>query len=172
VPASSAHGRDSVTALVERLIRNRLSVAVAESLTGGLVMTALTSVPGASAVVRGGVVAYATGVKRDVLGVDAALLDERGAVDADVAREMARGVRELIGADFGIATTGVAGPDGQDGKSPGVVFVAVDAPFENWYRELLLDGDREAIRTRAAVAALELLTEVLGAIGRDQAAAR
>ncbi len=167
MPASSSQGRDSVTALIERLIRHRLSVAVAESLTGGLVMTALTSVPGASAVVRGGVVAYATAVKRDVLGVDAKLLDERGAVDADVAREMARGVRELIGADFGVATTGVAGPDGQDGKAPGVVFVAVDTPFNNWYRELLLDGDRDAIRTRAAVAALELLTEVLGAIGRD-----
>ena len=167
MPASSSQGRDSVTALIERLIRHRLSVAVAESLTGGLVMTALTSVPGASAVVRGGVVAYATAVKRDVLGVDAKLLDGRGAVDADVAREMARGVRELIGADFGVATTGVAGPDGQDGKAPGVVFVAVDTPFNNWYRELLLDGDRDAIRTRAAVAALELLTEVLGAIGRD-----
>jgi nicotinamide-nucleotide amidase len=143
-----------------------LQVAVAESLTGGLVMTALTSIPGASAVVRGGVVAYATEVKREVLGVDAALLDERGAVDGDVALAMARGVRELVGADFGLATTGVAGPDGQDGKAPGVVFVAVDTPFDSWYRELLLEGDREQIRTRAAVAVLELLTEVLSVLGR------
>ena len=166
MPTSSASGRDSVADLVTRLTAARLSVAVAESLTGGLVMTALTSVPGASAVVRGGVVAYATEVKREVLGVDAALLDERGAVDADVALQMARGVRELVGADFGLATTGVAGPDGQDGKAPGVVFVAVDTPFDNWYRELLLEGDREQIRTRSAVAVLELLTEVLGVLGR------
>lgn len=166
MPASSAAGRDSVAELVARLSTARLQVAVAESLTGGLVMTALTSIPGASAVVRGGVVAYATEVKRSVLGVDAALLDERGAVDGDVALAMARGVRELVGADFGLATTGVAGPEGQDGKAPGVVFVAVDTPFDNWYRELLLEGDREQIRTRAAVAVLELLTEVLSVLGR------
>jgi nicotinamide-nucleotide amidase len=166
MPTSSASGRDSVAELIARLTAARLSVAVAESLTGGLVMTALTSVPGASAVVRGGVVAYATEVKRSVLGVDADLLDERGAVDGDVALAMARGVRELVGADFGLATTGVAGPDGQDGKAPGVVFVAVDTPFDNWYRELLLEGNREQIRTRAAVAVLELLTEVLTVLGR------
>ena len=166
MPTSSASGRDSVAELIARLTTARLSVAVAESLTGGLVMTALTSVPGASAVVRGGVVAYATEVKCSVLGVDADLLDARGAVDGDVALAMARGVRELVGADFGLATTGVAGPDGQDGKAPGVVFVAVDTPFDNWYRELLLEGDREQIRTRAAVAVLELLTEVLTVLGR------
>lgn len=166
MPTSSASGRDSVADLIARLTTARLSVAVAESLTGGLVMTALTSVPGASAVVRGGVVAYATEVKREVLGVDGDLLDQRGAVDADVALAMARGVRELVGADFGLATTGVAGPDGQDGKAPGVVFVAVDTPFDNWYRELLLEGDREQIRTRSAVAVLELLTEVLTVLGR------
>ena len=166
MPASSAAGRDSVAELVARLTTARLSVAVAESLTGGLVMTALTSIPGASAVVRGGVVAYATEVKHTVLGVDADLLAERGAVDADVALAMARGVRERVGADFGLATTGVAGPDGQDGKAPGVVFVAVDTPFDHWYRELLLDGDRDQIRMRAAIAVLELLTEVLTALGR------
>lgn len=166
MPASSAAGRDSVAELIARLTTARLQVAVAESLTGGLVMTALTSIPGASAVVRGGVVAYATEVKQHVLGVDADLLAERGAVDADVALAMARGVRELVGADFGLATTGVAGPDGQDGKAPGVVFVAVDTPFDHWYRELLLEGDREQIRTRSAVAVLELLTEVLTVLGR------
>jgi len=166
MPTSSAAGRDSVADLIARLTAARLSVAVAESLTGGLVMTALTSVPGASAVVRGGVVAYATEVKREVLGVDGDLLDSKGAVDAEVALQMARGVREHIGADFGLATTGVAGPDEQDGKAPGVVFVAVDTPFDHWYRELLLEGDREQIRTRSAIAVLELLTEVLTALGR------
>jgi nicotinamide-nucleotide amidase len=137
---------------------------VAESLTGGLVMTALTSIPGASATVRGGVVAYATEVKHTLLGVDGDLLDRVGAVDAEVAMQMADGVRESVGADFGVATTGVAGPDGQDGKAPGVVFVAVTTPFGRWHRELLLDGDREAIRTRSSIAALELLSDVLAAL--------
>jgi nicotinamide-nucleotide amidase len=164
MPTSSAEGRNAVADLVERLIRARRTVAVAESLTGGLVMAALTSVPGASATVRGGVVAYATAVKREVLGVDDELLDSAGAVDAEVAMQMADGARETIGADFGVATTGVAGPDGQDGKAPGVVFVAVSTPFGRWNRELLLDGDRDAIRTRSSIAALELLSDVLAAL--------
>ncbi len=161
MPTSSDAGRNAVVDLVERLIRSRRTVAVAESLTGGLVMAALTSVPGASAVIRGGVVAYATQVKHEVLGVDGDLLDRVGAVDGEVAMQMADGARETIGADFGVATTGVAGPDGQDGKAPGVVFVAVTTPFGRWHRELLLDGDRDAIRTRSSIAALELLTDVL-----------
>jgi nicotinamide-nucleotide amidase len=164
MPTSSAEGRNAVVELVEQLIATRRTVAVAESLTGGLVMAALTSVPGASATVRGGVVAYATEVKREVLGVDGDLLDRVGAVDAEVAMQMADGVRERIGADFGLATTGVAGPDGQDGKAPGVVFVAVTTPFGRWNRELLLDGDRDAIRTRSAIAVLELLAELLAAM--------
>lgn len=166
MPTSSEASRNAVADLVERLISLRLSVAVAESLTGGIVLAALTSVPGASAVIRGGVVAYATQVKRDVLGVDGDLLDRVGAVDADVALQMADGVRDTVGADFGLATTGVAGPDGQDGKAPGVVFVAVTTPFGRWHRELLLDGDRDAIRTRSAIAVLELLNEVLNSITR------
>ena len=164
MPTSSAEGRNAVVDLVDRLTRARRTVAVAESLTGGLVMTALTSVPGASASVRGGVVAYATQVKRELLGVDQDLLDRVGAVDAEVAMQMADGVREAIGADFGVATTGVAGPDGQDGKAPGVVFVAVTTPFGRWNRELLLEGDREAIRTSSSIAALELLSDVLTAL--------
>ena len=164
MPTSSAEGRNAVADLVERLIRSRRTVAVAESLTGGLVMTALTSVPGASATVRGGVVAYATQVKHEVLGVDDDLLDRVGAVDAEVAMQMADGVRDTIGADFGVATTGVAGPDGQDGKAPGVVFVAVTTPFGRWHRELLLDGDRDAIRTSSSIAALQLLSDVLTAL--------
>ncbi len=164
MPTSSAEGRNAVADLVERLIRSRRTVAVAESLTGGLVMTALTSVPGASATVRGGVVAYATQVKHEALGVDENLLDRVGTVDAEVAMQMADGVRDTIGADFGVATTGVAGPDGQDGKAPGVVFVAVTTPFGRWHRELLLDGDRDAIRTSSSIAALELLSDVLTAL--------
>ncbi|CAM5438970.1 CinA family protein OS=Streptomyces alboniger OX=132473 GN=CP975_26545 PE=4 SV=1 [Streptomyces alboniger] len=114
--------------LVRILAARGETLAVAESLTGGLVAAELTGVPGASKVFRGSVTAYATDLKRDVLGVDGALLDERGAVDAEVARQMARGVRAVLGADWGIATTGVAGPDPQDGQAVGTVFVAVAGP--------------------------------------------
>lgn len=103
----------------------RFTIAVAESLTGGLLAAAITGVPGASAVFRGSVTAYATDLKASILGVDANLLDEVGAVHAEVARQMAIGVRRLCGADIGIATTGVAGPLPQDGRPVGTVFVSV-----------------------------------------------
>ncbi|MEU6120901.1 CinA family protein [Streptomyces sp. NPDC047123] len=104
------------------------TLAVAESLTGGLVAAEITAVPGASKVFRGSVTAYATELKRDVLGVDGTLLDECGAVDPEVARQMADGVRTVLRADWGIATTGVAGPDPQDGQPVGTVYVAVSGP--------------------------------------------
>ncbi|MBS2965435.1 CinA family protein [Actinocrinis puniceicyclus] len=103
----------------------RLTIAVAESLTGGQLAAQLTAVPGASAVFRGSVTAYATDLKAAVLGVDAVLLDQMGAVHAEVARQMAAGVRRVCRADIGIATTGVAGPRPQDGQPVGTVFVAV-----------------------------------------------
>ncbi|MFF7852462.1 CinA family protein [Streptomyces sp. NPDC007910] len=104
------------------------TLAVAESLTGGLVAAELTGVPGASASFRGSVTAYATALKHELLGVDEALLAERGAVDPEVASQMAAGVRARLGADWGIATTGVAGPDPQDGQPVGTVYVAVAGP--------------------------------------------
>ena len=152
---------DAVHRLVAELVDKKLTVSVAESLTGGLIMAALTSVAGVSRVFRGGVVAYATDTKHALLGVDAHLLETSGAVDPDVAEQMAIGVREKFDASFGLSSTGVAGPDDQDGKSPGLVFVAVSAPFGCWHRELLLEGDRSAVRTRAGIAALELLSDVL-----------
>ena len=155
---------DAVHRLVAELAAKNLTVAVAESLTGGLIMAALTSVAGVSRVFRGGVVAYATDTKDTMLGVDADLLETSGAVDPDVAEQMAVGVRERFDASFGLSSTGVAGPDGQDGKAPGLVFVAVSAPFGVWHRELLLEGDRSAVRTRAGIAALELLSDVLARI--------
>src|SRR4051812_4003327 len=108
--------------VVHELARTGLTVATAESLTGGLVCAALTDVPGASAVVRGGVVSYATDLKASVLGVDEHVLAAGGAVQARVAREMALGVAQLCGADLGVGTTGVAGPDPQDGQPVGTVF--------------------------------------------------
>ncbi|MFD6092302.1 CinA family protein [Oerskovia sp. NPDC060338] len=135
--------------VLEAVASRGWTVAVAESLTGGLVCARLVAVPGASAVLRGGVVAYATDLKQSILGVDGELLAERGAVDPDVAREMAQGVARNLGADVGLATTGVAGPDPQDGKAPGLVFVAVATPERTEVRELRLEGGRAEVREGA-----------------------
>lgn len=132
------------------------TIGVAESLTGGLVTATLVSVPGASKVLRGGVVAYATDLKAGLLGVDADLLAERGAVDEAVAAQMAAGVRTATGADVGLATTGVAGPDPQDGQAPGVVFVAVSTPLASEVHRLDLSGDRPRIIDGAARGVIEL----------------
>ncbi|MDF2848431.1 MAG: CinA family protein, partial [Oerskovia sp.] len=105
--------------------------------------------------------AYATDLKASVLGVDAALLAERGAVDPEVARQMAQGVRRLLGADVGLATTGVAGPDPQDGKPPGLVHVAVASPERTESAELRLDGDRAAVREAAVAHLLALARGVV-----------
>lgn len=137
--------------LLDSLASRGWTLAVAESLTGGLVTARLVAVPGASSVLRGGVTAYATDLKASVLGVDADLLAERGAVDPEVARQMAQGVRRLLGADVGLATTGVAGPDPQDGKPPGLVHVAMASPERTEDVELHLDGDRAAVREATVV---------------------
>lgn len=155
------------------------TLAVAESLTGGLVAAEITAVPGASKAFRGSVTAYATDVKRDVLGVDGGLLDARGAVDPQVAAAMAAGVRKALGADWGLATTGVAGPEPQDGQPVGTVFVAVDGPSEEVsgtsgggkVARLRLNGDRAEIRMESVRSVLELLLEQLAGeqIGNERA---
>ena len=122
------------------------TIAVAESLTGGMLAAALTAIPGASAAFRGGVVPYATGLKATLLGVPAALLDSHGAVHPDVARAMADGVRSRLGATVGAATTGVAGPDPQDGQPVGTVYIAVSAGGGASVRSLALAGGRQQIR--------------------------
>ncbi|WP_457255710.1 CinA family protein [Pedococcus sp. P5_B7] len=147
--------------VVAALVATGRTVATAESLTGGLVCAALTDVPGASAVVRGAVVAYATELKAQVLGVDADLLATGGAVQAEVARQMATGVCRVLGAEVGVATTGVAGPEPQDGRAVGTVFVAVAMEGRVLVRELALSGDRGTIRARTVDAALGLLTEAV-----------
>ena len=153
---------DPAAAEVVRICRARgLTVATAESLTGGLVCAALTSVPGASLVVRGGIVAYATDLKSTSLGVPADLLAERGAVDGDVALAMAQGVRRVVGADIGLATTGVAGPDPQDGEPVGTVFVAVSGPGVEVVERLALAGDRAAIRAASVAAVLTRCRDAL-----------
>src|SRR5512145_2743384 len=114
--------------IIAALVRAGATVATAESLTGGLVSAALTSVPGASAAVRGGVVAYATDLKHELAGVPADTLRRDGPVAARTASAMATGVRRKCAATYGVATTGVAGPDAQDGHPPGTVHVAVAGP--------------------------------------------
>ncbi|MFF4983478.1 CinA family protein [Streptomyces sp. NPDC001046] len=145
------------------------TLAVAESLTGGLVAAEITSVPGASKVFRGSVTAYATDLKHRMLGVDATLLAAQGAVDPQVAAQMAAGVRAALGADWGIATTGVAGPEPQDGRPVGTVFVAVDGPLGSdsgsarggKVEGLRLNGDREEIRRESVRSVLALLLKEL-----------
>jgi nicotinamide-nucleotide amidase len=158
-------GQDAVAQLareaVELLTAMGKTVAVAESLTGGLVTAALTSVPGASVVVRGGVIAYATELKAALLGVPADLLARQGAVDPDVAAAMAGGVRQRLGATYGAATTGVAGPGPAEGKPQGTVFVAVDGPGGPAGAGLQLDGDRQQVREGSVLSVLSLLVSAL-----------
>lgn len=155
----------SATSAVHALIGHAATIAVAESLTGGLVCAALTSVPGASSVVRGAVVAYATELKAEILHVDADLLAREGAVHPDVAAQMAHGVRVRLGADIGVGTTGVAGPEPQDGKPVGEVHIAVSTETNVHVRSLGLDPalGRAGIRAATVEAALALIDEVLTA---------
>jgi nicotinamide-nucleotide amidase len=158
--------------VVAALVRASGTIATAESLTGGLVCAALTDVPGASAVVRGSVVAYATELKAQVLGVDAELLATGGAVQTEVARQMAAGVCRVLGSDVGVATTGVAGPDPQDGRAVGTVFVAVAAGGAVVVRELALAGDRASIRQQTVAQALDLVAAVVDETEDSRAAGR
>lgn len=154
-----------MTAVLERLVglvRDRAAtLATAESLTGGLVGAALTDVPGISAIYRGGVIVYASDLKSTLAGVPADLLEDVGPVHADTAAALARGVRERLGATYGLATTGVAGPDPQAGIEAGTVYVAAAGPAEVRVRKLSLSGDREAIRRASVQAVLELAAELV-----------
>lgn len=163
--------RDELAAAVlARAAARGATIAVAESLTGGLVADALVRMPGASVVLRLGIVAYATPVKATELGVPTTLLDERGPVDIDVAVAMARGVRARAAIDgvpctLAVATTGVAGPGAQDGHPPGEAHVAVEALTRRGpivlRRSVQVPGDREAVRAAVVVTALGLLADAL-----------
>ena len=139
-----------------------LTLATAESLTGGLLSKSITDVPGASAVFRGGVVTYQTPVKASLLGVDQQLLDAYGPVCRPVARAMAEGVRQLLGADLALSTTGVAGPDPDEFGAPvGLVYIALAGDGWCLCRELRLAGSRSLIREMTCEAARDLLAEQL-----------
>lgn len=154
---------EAAARVIGRARHTGCTLGSAESLTGGGVAHVLTSVPGASAVVRGGIVSYASAVKAAVLGVPEALLAERGAVDGEVALAMARGARRVLSCDAAVATTGVAGPAPSDGKPVGMVFVAVSAPSGDIVRELALSGSRADIRSDTVAEALRLLERSLDA---------
>lgn len=148
------------------LRQHGLTVATAESCTGGLVGAALTAIPGSSDYVLGGVIAYANQVKQAQLGVPQATLDSAGAVSEEVAVAMARGVRERLGADIGVAVTGVAGPGSDSDRKPaGLTWLAAVGPGADAARTLKLEGDhgREGNRAAAVHAALELIAAVVEA---------
>jgi nicotinamide-nucleotide amidase len=156
--------------VVARAAARGITIAVAESLTGGLVAETLVRTPGASVVLRLGVVAYATEMKHQVLRVPSDLLDERGPVDPDVAIWMARGVRQLAAIDrgactVGIATTGVAGPGAQDGHAPGEFHIGIEMEttggLVSHAASHIAPGDREEVRQAALEAALAELDAAL-----------
>jgi nicotinamide-nucleotide amidase len=159
---SGAEGAASAEEVINRLAIRGQTIAVGESLTGGMFAAALTAVPGASAVFRGGVVSYATDLKASLLGVPAALLDAHGAVHPAVASAMAEGARQRMTATVGAATTGVAGPDPQDGQPVGTVYIAVSsAGGGTAVRSLALSGDRRQIRQATVDRLLGLLVSML-----------
>ena len=162
---------DVAAELVAELQKRHLTLAVAESLTGGLLAAAIVAVPGASTVFNGGVVAYNTALKHSILGVDAALLERHGPVHADVAAQMALGAQRAlavdgVAADVAISTTGVAGPGPQGGHPAGTAFVAVAICSTVQTLRLSLQGDRGAIRSAVVSESLVLLHKLLRADGQ------
>ena len=145
------------------LLRGKgLTLAVAESCTGGLVSSLITDVPGSSDYFRGGVVAYSNEVKESVLGVPRDILESVGAVSPECARAMAEGVRNLLGADIGLATTGIAGPGGATPTKPvGLVYIALAHPGGTLVREFRFVGARRGNKHSAAHEALQLLLDFL-----------
>jgi len=154
---------DDAAVVVGRLLRERgLTLAVAESCTGGLVSHRITNVPGSSDYYRGAVTAYANDVKEKLLQVLRQTLVRHGAVSEQTAAEMARGIRRVIAADVGISVTGIAGPTGGTPEKPvGLVYVGLNASDAAWVERHVFDGDRLKNKERAAEAALNLVRRYL-----------
>lgn len=163
---------DSTAELVATLTARHLTIGVAESLTGGLLTAELIRIPGASVVVNGGIVAYNTELKRTLLGVDGGMLAVHGAVHPDVAIQMAVGVRTAVAiggvrADFGVSTTGVAGPDQQDGQAVGTVFIGVSSENGSVAIPVQITGDRTTIRAETVRAAIEAVRQLIAPEGME-----
>lgn len=151
--------------VVRACVEAGVTLATAESLTAGLVAARLAEVPGCSAMLRGGVIAYATDVKAQVLGLDQVLLEQ--VVSEAVASQLAQAATRVLGSDIGVGTTGVAGPDWLAGEPPGIVWIAVfDARSKvTLTSRLELKGDRAAIREGTVFASLELVLTLLAEAG-------
>lgn len=154
--------------LVAAAAAANITVATAESLTGGMVAATIVQIPGSSAMLQGGVIAYQNSVKERLLGVPAELLRDKGAVDPEVACAMALGVCEAAGARIGISTTGVAGPEPHQGKDVGHVYIGVAFDGEAQSYEYHFGGDREMIRIAATQEAISLLEQVVKAAGEQK----
>lgn len=166
-PAAGAAPVTSPAAgLVSSLRERRLTIATAESLTAGLISAAIADVPGASAVLRGGLSAYATEVKRECLSISAELIERHGVISPECAEAMAYQSRVLFGADLAISATGVAGPDQQEGQPVGTVFIAVATAADLQTSRLDLSGSRRAIRLGTVEAALSLAHSVVAVMGK------
>jgi nicotinamide-nucleotide amidase len=150
-----------VLAVLDRLASRGETLATAESLTGGRLASLVTAVPGASRVYVGGVVAYATSAKQDLLGVPDAVVERYGVVSPECARAMAEGARHRLAATYAVSTTGVAGPDSQDGHPVGTVFVGIAGPQGVTALALELAGDRSTIQERTCAEALNAVADVL-----------
>ena len=166
----SSDGRTVEELVLDRCRALGWSLATAESCTGGLVAAGLTAIPGSTDAVVGGVVAYANEVKVSELGVDPALIEEHGAVSAEVAEAMARGARERLGVDAAVSVTGIAGPGGGTEEKPvGLVYFHAETPEASKGGFFNFPGDRDSIRRRSVVASLHLLRRLLEQ-NRDEAA--
>ena len=154
--------KNTIEKMVEVLKARAISIATAESCTGGLLGKSITDVSGSSAVYPGGVISYCNRIKHQLLGVEQELLDTLGPVSAPVARQMAEGVRRVIGADYGVSVTGSAGPNSDEsGKPVGLVYLAASDGVTTVIRECRFDGDRSAVRAQAAEAAADLVLNLL-----------
>lgn len=172
-PGMARSGRESsFMTVAERLVAtlsgHGLRCAVAESCTGGGAGSAITAVPGSSEVFLGGVVSYSNSVKRDVLGVPAAILESKGAVSAECAALMAQGVRRLTGADLAVSVTGIAGPGGGSAAKPvGLVWFGLATPAGETTESVVFPGDRAAVRAAAVEHALGMMLGAAEAGGRS-----
>lgn len=156
--------RDVAEYIIREMTARKLTLALAESCTGGLIAARITDVPGASAVFLAGVVSYANAAKETILGVHQETLARYGAVSGETAREMVMGARRISGADAAISVTGIAGPGGGSPEKPvGTVWIGAALGNEVLTRRFSFEGDREMIREQAAAAALALLWQLLRA---------
>ena len=149
-------------ALIRGLQAQGLTVATCESLTGGMICAALVDVPGASRVVRGGLITYQTDTKSLLAGVDAGLIETHGVVSAEVARAMAAGARDALHADIAVSATGMASPGEIDDPPAGTVFVGLASATGVQAVELHLTGDRQAVRQQTVDAAIKLIGQEIG----------